>query len=202
MLDLHYLSGSKQELAKQFTHTMSRLHTVDPSTITETSHFRIQSRLEDKTPHTVIRLRDNQTFCIDDLVSNNTAMKGKITGFHITVSEDNGELIMWIDHTWSKVGMALEDIERLTVLPCRHQFGDRVLVFFVSDQDLITIDQDLETGKLYNENNSKFKAIIGNIHAVHFLPRKVKYDVDLTFTEGASTRIYNIDSIFVFPDKR
>lgn len=187
------------------------------STITETSDFRIISRLENKSPHTVVRLPDNETFIIDDLVSNGTPMKGRITGFHTTVSEEGGEIIMWVDHTWSKVGMALKDINRLKSLPCLHQFGDPVLVYFVPDTELVKLSEMVQVpdtyttvvDKLFTEGKDGTmipkqetrRAIRGRVHAVHFLPAKVKYDIDLTFTGGANTRIYNIDSVFVFPEK-
>jgi hypothetical protein len=208
--------GLKQGLAKQSINDMSRLHKVDLSTITETSDFRIISRLEDKSPHTVVRLKDNETFVIDDLVSNGTPMKGKITGFHATVSEEGGEIIMWVDHTWSGVGMALKDINRLKSLPCLHQFGDPVLVYFVPDAELLKLGNmeavpfEFTTiiDKMFTEFEGKmipvektFMPLFGRIHATHFTAKTVKYDIDLSFTGGANTRIYNIESIYVFKRK-
>lgn len=40
--------------------------------------------------------------------------------------------------------------------------------------------------------------VIGEIKAIHFYPDKVKYDLELFANDGQKTRIYNVDSCFVF----
>lgn len=150
---------------------MSRLHTVDPTTITETKDFRIIARMDNGYPSTVVRLSDNKTVCIGDLVTNGTKMKGKVEGFHLTVSETNGELIMWIDHDWSKVGMALADIKDAIWLPSRYQVGHECSIGFGA----IAIP-------------------VATVMAVHFYEGKVKYDLEIKIAMNTYTRIYNVDS--------
>lgn len=38
-----------------------------------------------------------------------------------------------------------------------------------------------------------------HVLAVHFYPRKVKYDIELHLADNTNTRLYNIDSCFVVP---
>lgn len=196
---------------------MSKLHKVDPSTITETSEFKIIQRFPGGTAiHTVLRKSDGEVFTINDVVTNGTPMKGKITGFNITVSEIKGEVNMWVTHTWSGVGMALQNLKKLMALPSLHQFGDPVLVYFVPDAELVKLGEmevvpdhyTTEVEKLFTEVEGKMvpkvatrQGIRARIHGIHFFPGKIKYDLDLSFTGGANTRIYNIDSIFVFADR-
>jgi len=177
---------------------MSRLHAVDPSTITETPTFRIVSRYENGKPLSMLRKKDDQTFIVGDVVTNGTKMRGTITGFNITVNEETHELFAWVKHTWSGVGMALEDIEKLIVLPCEHQFGDPVVVILTDMTTIGMLYSKLGQGILTKKEIIKYNPIHGRIHAIHFLPGKVRYDIDLSFTGVANTRIYNIDSIFVF----
>jgi hypothetical protein len=41
------------------------------------------------------------------------------------------------------------------------------------------------------------KSLIAEVHAVHFTKSKVKYDLNLLALGGDTTRIYNIDSVYV-----
>lgn len=160
----------KQGLAKQSRNIMSKLLPVDISTIKSTSTFEVISKEQVK------RLRDNEIFNIGDYVSNGTKMKGNITGFEVFVREKDGILDCFVTHTWSGVGMGLEDLVKLSEkikLPSAHQFGDEVWLVLWSAK------------------------IASQVHGVHFYEGKVKYDLTVYGGDGLSTRIYNVDSAFV-----
>lgn len=102
-------------------------------------------------------------------------MKGNITSFDPFVTED-GSVVMYVSHTWSGVGMGLEDLVKISEkikLPAAHQFGDEVWLCLWSAK------------------------IPSQIHGIHFYEGKVKYELIVFGDNGESTRIYNIDSAFV-----
>jgi hypothetical protein len=123
-------------------------------------------------PYSVKRTSDGEVFSIGDLVTNGAwyegkRMVGEITGFNIL----DGNL--FVEHTWSGVGMYLENLFKLIGLPSEHQIDDKVWY------------------TLWSANVS------GEIKGVHFYPGKVKYDLELFGKDGETTRIYNIDSVYV-----
>jgi len=88
----------------------------------------------------------------------------------------------FIQHLMSgEVKMEIPDIIRLQQeyektkppLPCQHQHGDKVWL------------------NLWSAN------ISAEILNVHFYDGKVKYDLELFGGNGETTRIYNVDSVFV-----
>lgn len=146
---------------------MSKLLKVDISTVKITDTFEVISNEQIK------RLRDGEIFSVGDYVTNGTKMKGNITGFEVSMREDDGKLICFVTHTWSGVGMGLEDLQKLEEklkLPSAHQIDDEVWLNFWS------------------------KKIIVKINAVHFYPSKVKYDVEAFGDNGETTRLYNVDA--------
>lgn len=60
-------------------------------------------------------------------------------------------------------------------LQSRFSIGEKVTVTLLPDGNMISFE--------------------GCITAIHFTQSKVKYDVEVKFSEEESTRIYNIDSI-------
>lgn len=124
-------------------------------------------------PHSVKRVRDGEVFSIGDVITNGMSYKerqtqGTITGFTILEGE------IFVDHTWSGVGFNLESLSKVIKLPSKYQIDDMV---------------SYELGK---------GGIPGRVTAVHFFPNKVKYDMDLHIVDGDTTRVYNVDSIYVF----
>lgn len=124
-------------------------------------------------PNSVKRVSDGEIFSIGDLVTNGTIMKGCITGFNILEGE------MYVEHTWSGIGMNLDSLIKIMTLPSLHQIGDKVI---------FSIAQRL---------GEKPYSFIVEIKAVHFYPGKVKYDIEIPIAGEVPTRIYNIDSCFV-----
>lgn len=165
-----------QELAKQFTKIMSRLHKVDSTTIQSTSAFKVLEK-DDELPSSLKRLSDGAVFSIGDFVTNGTKMRGNITGFEFYVNEETSELTCFITHTWSGVGMALENLTHLNDgLPSRFQVKE--VVNFILNETTHT----------------------STVNAIHFTESKVRYDLDVWINKdggNSSTRIYNVDSCFV-----
>ncbi len=193
-----------QGLAKQSITIMSRLHKVDiPTLAPQQKDFFIMD------PQS-----DGKSFKVGDLVSNGTQMRGRIKGFEVFLNEENGLLTVFVNHTWSGVGMGLEDIHHIQELPCKYQFGDPVLLYFVSEEELTELNNynpvpdkfSMTLEKVFTEETDgsmkpktvNREGVYGRIHAIHFLPNKIKYDVDLSFTGGANTRFYNVEEKFIF----
>lgn len=163
-----------QELAKQFTHTM-QLHKVDVSSIT----FEVLEFNEDKTPRKVKRFKDQEVFTIGDHVTNGTKMKGIITGFELYKGQDSRDLTMYVSHTWSNVGMGLEDIYKTEKLPSRFQIGEEVSI-----------------------KQEEFYVKRAEIIKVHFANNSVQYDLEIKIKnflgQGlVTTRIYNVNELLV-----
>jgi len=150
---------------------------VDPTTITSSKSFSIKSRNEKGEPTSMVRFSDNSTWKIGDFITNGTKMKGNIEGFELTVSEDSGEIVCWVKHTWSKVNMSLEDVQLIdSTLPSLFQIKE-VVDFVINDARHTS-----------------------TVNAVHFTENKVRYDLDVWIKKeggNSSTRIYNVDSFFV-----
>lgn len=139
---------------------------------------------ESSTPHSVKRLSDDEVFTIGDYVSNGTQMKGKIKRFDLFTST-NGDIVMFVETDWSKVGMGLQDIFKLIVTPSKFQVMESVMVCFDQPGDTI-------------------RPMTGKILAVHFYKDshknsvRIKYDVEIKIAFEESTRIYNIDEKFLW----
>jgi hypothetical protein len=129
-------------------------------------------------PYSVSRTYDGEIFTIGDLVTNGTKMKGQITGFSILGST------MFVDHTWSEVGMNLDSLSKIKELPSKHQVNDRVL-FSINQKG--------------NDVDYIVSSLEAEVKAVHFYTGKVKYDLEIPIAGETPTRIYNIDSCFVEP---
>lgn len=71
-------------------------------------------------------------------------------------------------------------------LPSQHQVDDQV--------NLCLMPED--------ENLKTFPALTATVTGVHFYKGKVKYDLEIKFYGDYSTRIYNIDSLFVLKYKK
>lgn len=135
-------------------------------------------------PHTVKRDHDGEIFSIGDFVTNGTKMKGVITGFEML------EDYVYVNHTWSGVGMNLGSLKKIIELPSEHQVDDEV-IFSIKIQREGTI----------NEVNHFFYDAVSKVIAVHFYKNKVKYDLEIPLGDEPPTRIYNINSRFVKPKK-
>lgn len=126
-------------------------------------------------PYSIRRESDQEIFTIGDAVTNGTKMKGTITSFEIL--EDD----IFVNHTWSGVGMNLDSLKKADQIPSQHQIGD--MVKFLINQN-------------FGDNPYPFTA---EVKAVHFYAGKVKYDLEIPIVDESPTRIYNIDSCFVLP---
>ncbi len=167
-----------QGLAKQSISIMT------PETIkVDYEKFTILSFCENKSgtsdssfkPYAVKRDWDGEVFTINDEVSNGTQMRGLITGFDFLENK------VYVNHTWSGIGMNLGSLSKIPVLPSAFQVNQVVHVKF----------------------NKNGESITATVRGVHFYRGKVKYDLGLWLGDGSvddpenETRIYNIDSIFV-----
>jgi hypothetical protein len=129
-------------------------------------------------PYAIKREHDGEVFTIGDLITNGTHIKGKITSFEMLNDK------VFVNHTWSGVGVNLGSIRKVIELPSRHQVGDKVKFSINqkgSDVDYVVHSFDAE------------------IKAVHFYTPKVKYDIEIPIEGESPTRIYNVDSFFVEP---
>lgn len=127
-------------------------------------------------PQAVKRNWDSEVFAIGDTVTNGTKMRGQITGFEML--EDK----VFVTHTWSGIGMNLGSLINVAKLPAQFQIGDKVNI------------------SLKQTYGAEPWACYAEVKAVHFYPsKKVKYDLEIPLENEAPTRIYNIDSCFVFP---
>lgn len=161
---------------------MSRLHRVDPTTIEATSNFIVlEKKLTDcktgRVPCSVKCLKKNRIWNIGDFVTNGTKMKGRISGFDFFIAEDTSEILCFVSHNWSKVGMALEELEHVSdQLPT--QFQIREVVDFVINETRHTATV---TGVFINDS-------------------RIKYDLDLWIEKeggNSSTRIHGVDAELV-----
>lgn len=126
-------------------------------------------------PHTVRRTKDNELFQIGDEVTNGE-MTGTITGFSLL--ENKG----FVDHTWSGVGMWLENLHKVITLPSRYQIKQVVYVTFPkADPNSANMEKDVK--------------LTATVVAVHFYSGTMKYDLDIWVERSeSSTRVYNVDS--------
>lgn len=157
--------------------------TISPSVI-DFEKFTILSFCENKSgtadssfkPYAVKRDWDGEVFTINDEVTNGTKMTGNITGFHFLENK------VYVDHTWSGVGMNLGSLSKIISLPSAFQVDQVVRLRFQKNGDPIT----------------------ATVRGVHFYKGKVKYDLGLWLGDGSvddpetETRVYNVDSCFVF----
>lgn len=118
-------------------------------------------------PHSIMRTSDKEIFAIGHTVTNGTQMRGEILRFELL--EDS----VFVITTWSGIGMDLDSLTKIILLPSQHQIGDNVWL------------------NLWSSN------IVSEVIAVHFYSGKVKYDLKVFGGNGEETRIYNIDFIFV-----
>lgn len=123
-------------------------------------------------PHSIRRESDSEVFTIGDRVTNGTQMTGKITGFEFL------EGYVYVNHTWSGVGMDLDSLSKVNELPSKHQIGDKVTLAI-------------------NQAPNRVCSLIVYVINVHFFENKVKYDLEVPLQKGDTTRFYNIDSCYV-----
>jgi hypothetical protein len=121
-------------------------------------NWEVVTYLNDKfTPASIRRLNDDQTFAINDYITNGTQMRGHITKFEL--SSDLNEVFVYTD--WSGIGMDLDHVYHIDSrkLPSKFQHGDSVIVQFDSNQRLH-----------------------GKVTKVSFTVAKVLYDVEVAIT--------------------
>lgn len=126
-------------------------------------------------PYAVKRDWDGEIFTINDDITNGTQMRGSITGFSFLENK------VYVEHTWSGVGMNLGSLIKIPALPSAFQIDQAVGVRFVKGTEPIT----------------------ATVRGIHFYRGKVKYDLGLWLGDGTvddpetETRVYNVDSIYV-----
>jgi hypothetical protein len=143
---------------------------------------------ENSTPYSVRRFSDDEVFTVGDFVSNGTKIKGKILAFNLYTNTD-GNLMMFVETDWSKVGMGLDDIFKLVITPSKFQVMETVSVHF---------------GQENPDGDVPVRPMAGKVLAVHFYKDshknsvRIKYDVEIKIAFEESTRIYNIDEKFLW----
>jgi hypothetical protein len=126
-------------------------------------------------PYAIQRDWDGEVFTINDEITNGTQMRGNIIGFEFLENK------VFVNHTWSGIGMNLGSIVKIPVLPSTFQIDQVVEVAFKKGSEPIN----------------------ATVRGIHFYRGKVKYDLGLWLGDGSvddpetETRIYNIDSIYV-----
>jgi len=149
-----------------------RLHTIDPSAILETNDYKVVTLKDHSNDiRSVERKRDGKVFSIGDYVTNGTKMKGHITGFCPMLRED-GVISMHVRHTWSGVGMHLDNLQDAVLLPSKYQLGSEVAIRY-----------------------ERFKVDYATVIRVHFANSKEQYDLEIPISTDnvLKTRIYNVD---------
>jgi len=122
-------------------------------------------------PKTIKRLSDNEVFTIDDaVIQENLEIVGFITGFSLL--EDN----VYVEHTYSKVGLNLESIKKHKDINFIHFKFDNLQVVKVKFME---------------------EEITATIQGIHFYKNNVKYDLKLWLKNGEETRIYNVEEKFL-----
>jgi flagellar hook-associated protein FlgK len=151
--------------------------------------WEVTTYLNDKfTPASITRLDDNQTFSINDYVTNGTQMRGYITRFELSDDLKN----LWVYTDWSEVGMNLESIYKIDSrkLPSKFQHGDSVIVEFDSKQRLY--------GKI-TKVSFTFAKVLYDVEVKIFVPNAEIETSDDESKDTFYTRIHSIDSAFVHP---
>jgi hypothetical protein len=182
----------KQGPAKQSRHIMNTA-TLDGFTILSfLPRLSGQTKATDPSflPNSIRRERDGEVFTIGDAFTypgldrgDKPDPSGTITGFSLL------EGTIFIEHTWSGVGFALDAICKQIKLPSAFQPSDQICFSFLQRSTY----SDEGDKKLYEY------ATRGRVTAVHFFPGKVKYDLEIPIDNESPTRIHNIDSCFVLP---
>lgn len=121
-------------------------------------------------PHSVKRHVDGEIFTIGDRVTNGTDMVGAIREFGFLNDS------LFVTTSWSGVGMNLDSLVKVPVLPSRFQTGDTVSIKF-----------------------KKLSVPLAYVIKVHFTHKKVQYDLEINLSGKASTRLYNVDENIVEP---
>lgn len=195
----------KQGLAKQsITHMAQKKSTstgkspkaVSVTYISASEEYRI---MYDKDDVTIICVQSQyKSLQLGDFVTNGTKMRGHITKFQWSKHDGVEGLFVYTD--WSGIGMNVEavyqvDKDTYQRTPAQHQYGDSVIVFRI-----LNSSED-KPGEIFAEG------IKGEITGTHFYPGKVKYDIELRWhnkmpdsARPVTTRIYNVDSVFVEKD--
>lgn len=155
-----------------------RLHPiVESSAILETNDFKVVT-LKDHSNKisSVERKRDGKIFSIGDYVTNGTQMRGHITGFTQMLGEENGKVSMYAEHTWSGIGMHLDNLKDALLLPSKYQIGSEVDIRF-----------------------GGFKVEYATVLKVHFTGTKEQYDLEIPISTDnvLKTRIYNVDGMML-----
>ena len=176
-------------------------------------------------PHSILRHFDDELFSIGDFVTNGTKMRGKILSFSFLndqvfvetdwskvgmnldslvkiKEEEDISLVLFGNYLLKRYGVMVhssdgknqpiyqrevcdadlcnwkDEIQSTTKSP-RFTHGDKVKVF------------------LMPEGEDSFPGFTGSILVVHNYVGKIKYDIELRFAGGFSTRVYNIDEVLV-----
>jgi hypothetical protein len=96
----------------------------------------------------------------------------------------SGQVKMTIKEAIEAMDSYLADFPPLLAIPSTHQIGESVWI-------------ELNTTKREFDQNDPHMS--GRIKAIHFYPgNRVKYDLEIPVYDEESTRIYNIDSNFIF----
>lgn len=82
--------------------------------------------------------------------------------------------------------MAKKDIMKEPKLPSQHQIGDMVDLYLAVIGEDTTVDPPTPA----------------RVFGVHFYKGKVKYDLEITYYGGWSTRVYNVDGVLVLKYKQ
>lgn len=158
---------------------MSRLHRVDSTQIQSTKDFVIISRDVKHQPTSVQRTSDGKIWEVGKFVTNGTKMRGYIKEFEFYLKEDNSNITCYVSHTWSGVGMGLEDLE---------------------EAEPLTAKFDIKQVVKFKLNGTSHTATVSCVHTHN---TKIAYDLDIWLNEfggNKSTRIHNVDQDFVFAE--
>lgn len=116
------------------------------------------------TPTAIRRISDQQEFKLGETVTNGTKMRGKIERFEYSFKSN--DIFVYTD--WSGIGMNLDSLSHVQLLPCKFQISQQVHFFLGTS------------------------SVEYRILAVHFYSEKVKYDLEITMSDRTTTRVYNV----------
>lgn len=123
-------------------------------------------------PQSVRRDYDQEVFNLGDRVTNGTQMKGKITKFDLLEEK------IYVLTTWSGIGMNLDSLIKIPLLPSKFMEGDSVILCL-------------------KQGTKEAVEIYARVLAVHFYGKSTKYDLNIKLNKEQETRFYNIEESFL-----
>lgn len=135
----------------------------------------------------------------------NTQAPGTGTQSHATLFDFDGILVSFGNYLLKRYGVMVHSSDGKNVPIYQREVGDADLCNWKEESKSTTNGPVFSLGDtvkvfLMPEGENSFPGFTGKVTAVHGYPGKIKYDVELKFAGGFSSRIYNVDEVLVSAD--